>query len=356
MAKQEIGDLEEIRQKLEGWLASRIPNVEDFTLGELNFPEFSGESSVTLIMEANWQEAGRARHERFVLRMAPIISQVFETHDLKLQYQLMEVMNKEGIPAPSLVGYEPDSSLLGSDFYVMDFVDGIVPPDNPPMAFGSWVSELTTEERATMWHNGLTTMAKIHQIDIRQYDLPSLEESPADQSPLAHEITRYESMMKQGMREKADPIILEAWQYLKDNLPTDGPRRLVWGDSRPGNVIWKDLQPIAMIDWEIACIGDPLCDLTWWFWIDHCNSVGLGAEKMTGIPDYNDAYQEWHKLTGLPINNAAYFELFTIVRFAIIMERKLVHMLDLDPAVATHESHPVQFIQPLMDICKQTHK
>ena len=51
MAKQEIGDLEQIRQKLEGWLASRIPNVEDFTLGELNFPEFSGESSVTLIME-----------------------------------------------------------------------------------------------------------------------------------------------------------------------------------------------------------------------------------------------------------------------------------------------------------------
>ena len=55
MAKQEIGDLEQIRQKLEGWLVSRIPNVEDFKLGELNFPEFSGESSVTLIMEANWQ-------------------------------------------------------------------------------------------------------------------------------------------------------------------------------------------------------------------------------------------------------------------------------------------------------------
>lgn len=353
MAKQEIGDLEQIRQKLQGWLAPRIDGAEDFVLGELNFPEFSGESSVTLIMEANWSEAEKAHSERFVLRMAPIQSQVFETHDLKLQYQLMEVMHMEGIPAPNLVGYESDDNLLGSDFYVMNYVDGIVPPDNPPMAFGSWVSELSTEDRATMWHNGLTTMAKIHQIDIRQYDLPSLEESPSDQSPLTHEIARYESMMKQGMREKADPMILEAWQYIKDNLPATGPRTLVWGDSRPGNVIFKDLKPIAMIDWEIACIGDPLSDLTWWFWIDHCNSVGLGADKMTGIPDYAEAYQEWHELTGLPIDNVAYYELFTIVRFSIILERKYVHMLDLDPGVATHVSHPIQFLKPLMDICKQ---
>ena len=93
MAKQEIGDLEEIRQKLEGWLASRIPNVEDFTLGELNFPEFSGESSVTLIMEANWQEAGRARHERFVLRMAPIIFMIF----MSRKFEIADSLTWDGV-------------------------------------------------------------------------------------------------------------------------------------------------------------------------------------------------------------------------------------------------------------------
>ena len=353
MGKQDVGDLEIIRQKLESWLSQRLGEPDNFVLGELNFPEASGESSVTLIVEASWLEAGESKQEKFVLRMAPKDSQVFESHDLKMQYDLMEIMLKEGIPAPEMVGYEASDSLLGSDFYIMRFVDGLIPPDNPPMAFGSWVSELSTEQRAEMWHNGLVTMANIHKIDICKYNLSSLLESAADESPMAHEFKRYDGMMAQGMRPNADPIITEAWQYLKDNMPKDGTRGLVWGDSRPGNVIWKDLKPIAMIDWEIASIGDPLSDLAWWFWIDHCNSVGLGAEKMTGLPEFSDAFQEWHKLTGLPIDDIAYYELFVLVRFAIIMERKLVHMIPVDPNFAEMESHPVQFIQPLMDICKQ---
>jgi aminoglycoside phosphotransferase (APT) family kinase protein len=203
-----------------------------------------------------------------------------------------------------------------------------------------------------MWKNGLETMAKIHQIDIDKYDFPNLPRSAANEPPAAYEIARYEGMLELGMRPNADPIILEAWDYLKKNMPATGSRRLCWGDSRPGNVIWKDLVPVAMIDWEIAGIGDPLTDLAWWFWVDHCNSVGLGAEKMTGVPDYNEAYEHWHKITGLPIDDIAYYELFVLVRFSIIMERKLVHMVADDPNFAEMESHPVKFIKPLMDICK----
>lgn len=354
MGKQDVGDLEIIRQKLEAWLSQRLGQLDNFVLGELNFPEASGESSVTLIVTANWLADGKPCSEQFVLRMAPKTSQVFVSHDLKLQYDLMEIMAKEGVPAPELIGYEADHSLMGSsDFYVMRFVDGVIPPDNPPMAFGSWVSELTSEQRATMWSNGLTTIANIHKIDISQYDLPSLPRSAANEPPSAYEIDRYEGMIAEGMRDNADPIILQAWQFVKEHIPKDGPRVLCWGDSRPGNVIWKDLAPVAMIDWEIAGIGDPLSDLAWWFWVDHCNCVGLGVEKMTGVPDYDDAYQQWHELTGLPIDNIAYFELSVIVRFSIIMERKLVHMMLEDPNFGTMASHPVQFIQPLLDKCKQ---
>lgn len=352
MGKQDVGDLEIIRQNLEMWLSKKLDSPVDFTLGELNFPEASGESSVTLIFTAYWQESGAKIEKQFVMRMAPRESQVFVSHDLYLQYGLMEIMHEEGIPAPELVGYEKDSTMMGSDFYIMHFVDGLIPPDNPPMCWGSWVSELTSEERATMWNNGLDTMAKIHKIDIAKYDFPNLPRSKANEAPAAYEIARYEDMMKEGMRPNADPIITEAWGYLKDNMPAEGPRRLCWGDSRPGNVIWKDLAPIAMIDWEIAGIGDPLTDLAWWFWIDYCNSVGIGGEKMTGIPEFSDGYQRWHEITGLPIDNIAYYELFVLVRFAIIMERKLVHMIPDDPNFADMESHPVKFIKQQMEICK----
>lgn len=117
-------------------------------------------------------------------------------------------------------------------------------------------------------------------------------------------------------------------------------------------MIWRDLKPVAVIDWEMASIGDPQMDLAWWFWIDHCNSVGLGTEKMSGLPEFSDAYQQWHEITGLPIDDIAYYELFCVVRFAIIMERKLLAAQKVAPDFATMESHPVKFIEPLMKACQ----
>ncbi len=352
MAKQDIGDLELIRQKLERWMCEKLGGLDDFVLGELNFPEASGESSVTLIVQASWSESGSKCAKKFVIRMAPAESQVFEEHDLYLQYRLMEVMAEEGVPAPKLMGYEPSSDLVGSDFYIMEFIDGQIPPDNPPMAFGSWVSELTADQRKTMWGNGLKTLAKIHSIDMTKYDVPGLPRSADNEPSIAHELRKFDGIIVQGMRDNADPMILQAWQFLKENVPSTGDRGLCWGDSRPGNVIWGDLAPIAIIDWEMASIGDRQMDLAWWFWVDHCNAVGLGAEKLTGIPEFSDAYQQWHEITGLSIDNIAYYELFCVVRFAIVMERKLVFMTQQDPNYGEMVSHPVQFIEPLMDICK----
>lgn len=349
MAKQEIGDLESIRQQLEAWMSKQLDGTQQLILGELIFPEASGESSITLIVEANWTAQGKAESGKFVLRMAPLQSQVFESHDLRMQYTMMQLMRDCDIPAPEMVGYEPDSSLIGSDFYVMKFIAGQIPPDNPPMAFGSWVTELSAEQRAQMWNNGFQTLAKIHQIDIEQYDLSMLPGSAVEDSPVLHEVKKFDSMLALGLRDNADPIIEKAWNILKDNMPASGVRRLCWGDSRVGNIIWDGIEPAAVIDWEMASMGDPLMDIAWWFWVDHCNSVGLGTEKMTGLPEFNDAYRQWHDLTGLPIDNVVYYELFCVVRFAIIMERKFIHLTLQDPNFADLPNHAVQFIQPLMD-------
>ncbi|MEZ4356737.1 MAG: phosphotransferase [Myxococcota bacterium] len=87
----------------------------------LEFPQASGESSVTLLLDARWPDGAA---ERYVLRMVPPRSEVFDRHDLRMQFEMMQVMQREGVPAPPLVGYEPDASLLGSDFYVMGFCEG----------------------------------------------------------------------------------------------------------------------------------------------------------------------------------------------------------------------------------------
>jgi len=345
MGKQDVGDLEVIRQNLEAWLCQQLDKGDDFNIGELNFPEASGESSVTLLFDANW----KGGQDKFVLRMAPRQSEVFESHDLKLQYDIMGIVAEHGIPVPGLVGYEANADLLGSDFYVMNFCEGLIPPDQPPMAFGSWVSELSSKERSTMWNNGLLTLSQIHQIPIENYDLPSLPRAAVDEAPAAHEMRMYQRLVEQGLRESADPILEDAWQLLQQTLPQNGPRKLCWGDSRPGNIIYQNLKPVAVVDWELASIGDPLSDLAWYFWIDYTNSVGLGVDKMSGIPTFSDAYQQWSTATGLPIENIAWYELFVMWRFAVIMEKKMMAMMKVDANFTDFPNHGAGMLAPLME-------
>ncbi|MCB1688346.1 MAG: phosphotransferase family protein [Halioglobus sp.] len=322
MAKHDLGDMEQIRSKLEGWLRINLADAENLKLGDLKFPEESGESSVTLIMKAqnNGAELG------LICRMVPPQSAVFAEHDLRLQYKMMKIAGDNGVPVPPLLGMEEDASLLGSEFYIMGLVDGQVPTDNPPYAFGSWVTELSDGERSTMWKNGVATLAKIHQINLDDYDVRGVPVSPEGQSPVQHEIDKFNAMFSDEIRDRMPPVVAQAMQYINENAPASGVKRLCWGDSRPGNIIWKDLAPVAVIDWEMASISDPMLDVSWWYWIDYCLSVGLGLQRLGGLPSREDIYAQWHAITGLPLEHADYYDLFNITRFAVILEKKYVAM------------------------------
>lgn len=322
MAEHDLGDIEAIRVNLQGWMREHLPDAAELTLGELKFPQESGESSVTLILDAD----NGGTNERYICRMKPRTSEVFDVHDLLMQYQMMEVVRDNDIPVPPLLGYEADESMLGSDFYLMGFVDGQIPTDNPPWAFGSWVTELSDEQRATQWRNGLETLASIHSIDPGQYDLPRLPRSAPHQAPSQQELDKFNAMVTEEERARLAEPVLQALDYLNANLPAQGPRRLCWGDARPGNIIWQDLRPNAVIDWEMASVADPLQEVAWWYWIDYINCVGLGAERPGGLPELQDIYDQWQALTGLPTDHAAYFDLFAVVRYAIILERKFLAM------------------------------
>ena len=346
MGEQDIGDLEEIRRTVEGWMQRRMANRPGLRISQLNFPTASGESSVTLIFDATWPDGA---DEKFVLRMAPPTSQVFEQHDLVMQYQMMELMHLEGIPAPPLLGYEPDASFVGSDFYIMGFCEGRIPPDNPPMAITGWVKdELGAEERATMWRGGLETLARIHQIDITKHDLSRLPRAKAGERVVAQELRTFDSMFKPELRESVDSVLLEGWEYLMASPPESEAPGLCWGDSRPGNVIFRDLQPVAIIDWEMANISDPLTDLAWWVWIDKCNSEGLGVERLSGLPAPAEVYDLWHGLTGRSIRNIAWFELFAVVRYAVILELKFLAMRAANPDMGIPPNFAAVFIPDLM--------
>ena len=346
MAEQDIGDLDEIRSGIEGWLRNRWPDRKDLEVADLAFPKASGESSVTLILDTEWAGGG---HEKLVFRMAPPASQVFEKHDLLMQFQMMTILAEEGLPAPPLVGYEADQSVVGSDFYVMGFCEGQIPPDNPPFHMAGWVKEdLSAADRETMWRNGLDVVAAIHRIDLEGHDFSRLPRAAAGEKILAQEIRTFDSLFKPSLRATADPLILEGWELLQATIPTGAEPAFCWGDSRVGNVVFRDLAPVAILDWEMANISDPRTDLAWWIWIDRCNSEGLGVERLPGLPQPEDVYRRWSELTGRSVDGIAWFELFAVVRYAIILELKFVAMREAHPEIGEIGNFTVQFLPDLM--------
>jgi len=357
LGEQDIGDLETIRVAVEEWLRAALPDRSDLRIADLAFPKASGESSVTLILDATSREAGA---EKFVFRMAPPSSQVFEKHDLLMQFQMMTLMADHGLPAPRLIGYEPDASIVGSDFYIMEFCEGQIPSDNPPFHATGWLKdEVSAADRATMWQRGLEVVAAIHSIDLKglaaeeggdtdRVDLGRLPRAAEGEKLLAQEIRTYGSMFKPERRKGADPLIAEAWELLEATVPEDGRPALCWGDSRVGNVIFRDLSPVAILDWEMANISDPRTDLAWWIWIDRCNSEGLGFERLAGLPKPEDVYREWQTLTGRSIEGIAWFELFAVVRYAIILDLKFIAFRAADPELGEISNFVVPFIPALM--------
>jgi len=345
MGAQDVGDLERIRVGIERWIAARLPDRRGLAIPSLDFPKASGESSVTLILEARSESHGA---ERFVLRMAPPVSQVFDRHDLKMQFDMMSVMAKEKLPAPPLVGYEPDASVLGSDFYVMGFRPGRIPPDNPPMMIAGWLKDETTPaQRETMWTSGVDVLARIHQIDLAKHDFSRLPRAGRGEGLMAQEIRTFDTMFKPEIREVADPKILEGWAFLQKTAPNDAAPAFCWGDSRVGNIIFEHDVPAAILDWEMANVSDPRADLAWFIWIDRCNSEGLGAQRLPGIPAPADLYARWSARTGRSIAGIEWFELFAVVRYAIVLERKFAFMRETNPGVVI-PNFPASFIPALM--------
>ncbi len=350
MGAQDVGDLEKIRTGIEKWLAARLPDRRGLAIPSLDFPKASGESSVTLILDATSEGVGgqTVASERFVLRMAPPVSQVFDHHDLKMQFDMMTIMTKEKIPAPPLVGYEPDPSVLGSDFYVMGFRSGRIPPDNPPMMITGWLKDETTaEQRTKMWTSGADVLARIHQIDVREHDFSRLPCAAKGEPVLAQELRTFDTMFKPEIRKVADPRILEGWEFLRETAPNDGKPGFCWGDSRVGNIIFEEHVPIAVLDWEMANLSDPRTDLAWFIWIDRCNSEGLGAARLPGIPSPASLYERWSERTGRSIRGIEWFELFAVVRYAIILERKFEFMREQNPTLVV-PNFPANFIPELM--------
>lgn len=316
-------DHDALRARLVPWLADRLGTAP--TLTAFTVPETSGFSSETLLFDATWTEAGAARTARWVVRMAPAETDdpVFPTYDLGLQHRCLTlVRTATDVPVPAAPWLEPDPSVLGAPFFVMERVDGIAPPDMPPYTFGSWITEATDAERARLEHATLSVLARLHAIDLPEADARALARPAWGRTPLEQHLGHqrwYYDWCRGDMRV---PVIERAWEWIDAHRPADdGETRLNWGDARIGNVLYRDFEPVAVLDWEMAALGAPEVDLGWMlvmhrFFDDLARDLGLPG--VPGFFERDRAVRTYEELAGRPARDLPFYEVFAALRWAII--------------------------------------
>jgi len=194
------------------------------------------------------------RVEHLVLRRDPAGRTIQGSR--RQEFLILRAAAAAGVPVPAVRFCEDDASILGSPFFVMEFVAG------ETLARRLLRDAEYAPARAALPEQLATALARIHAMDARDPALGFLPMPPAETSPAAAELARWEDIYRAATPDP-HPAIELALRWLVPRVPAAAERRIVHGDFRIGNVIFGPEGLRAVIDWELPHVGDPMEDIGW---------------------------------------------------------------------------------------------
>jgi aminoglycoside phosphotransferase (APT) family kinase protein len=323
MAVPDQRDPELTREILTRWLTDRLVDAAEVAVPHLETPTTSGFSAETLLFDAEWTAGTKRMSESLVAKVAPAHYQVFpDPLPYEHQYRLLKILEEHtDIPVPPIRWFEPDVALLGAPFFVIGRIDGDVPTDMPPYHSGGWVTEATPVVRERMWWSGLEVLARLHRLDPDTLGIGFLDRPEYGKTGLDQRLGYYTQYMSWAYHGP-QPTAARALEWLRTNRPDEpDPPVLLWGDARIGNIIFRDAEPQAVLDWENATLGAPEEDLAWYMYLDRHHSEGINVDRLPGFPSYTDTIARYENLLGRPMRHMAYYEVLSGFKFAVIMAR-----------------------------------
>ncbi len=321
--------LDALAAGLATWLAGQLGTADPPTLTHVRMPEFGGLSSTSVLFDADWTTQGSRQHASLVARMAPEPSAVpvFPSYDLPGQYAVIEqVAARCDVPLPRLRWNAPDGGPLGTAFFLMDQVDGQVPLDNPPYVFTGWLLEAAPQDRARLQRATVKILAELHSIPDPRSAFPSLCPPPGVSALRWHVDRQHRyyrwALAGDGLRI---PVIERTLAWLEEHWPADpGPDVLSWGDARIGNVIYRDFEPVAVLDWEMAALGPRELDVGWLLFMHRFFQDIAEFLGAAGLPDLlrrSEVEASYAELTGYRARDLDFYLVYAALRHAIIMAR-----------------------------------
>ncbi len=265
--------------------------------------------------------------DAFVIRMEPRDRQIFLAPDIVREFRIAEGLAQAGVRTAPLLAAETDAGILGAPFMVMGEVEGRAPLGRPSMHVAGLLTELSPTERRQLADAAIDSLASVHAAQWRDTHTFLADELGATRGLdryLDH-LSRWYDWSVQG---RAFPVTDAALAYLKTARASlaDTTDVLLWGDARPGNILFgPDQSAAALLDWEAALIGPRGLDLGYWLMMDRFHAEAIGVARLSGWPSETETVARYRASAGAEVPDLDYF----LVMGAFFMATTMIRAADL---------------------------
>jgi aminoglycoside phosphotransferase (APT) family kinase protein len=292
-------------------------HVDGYT-GELQVCQFKGGQSNPTYWLAD-------RERQYALRKKPPGKLLQSAHAVDREYRVMRALSGTDVPAATMYALCEDDSVIGTSFFVMEYVHGRI-------FWNVQLPELDSGERKAVYDELSRVLAAIHSVDL---DAVGLVDYGRPDAYVARQVNRWTKQYLASRTAEVEPMnTLIEW--LPAHIPDDEATALVHGDYRLDNLIFHPTEPrvLAVIDWELSTLGHPLSDLAYTCMLYDVmlpkigGLAGVDFEK-SGIPteaEFVSRYCERVGREGVP--DLHYYKAFSLFRLAAIAQGVYKRSLD----------------------------
>jgi aminoglycoside phosphotransferase (APT) family kinase protein len=283
-------------------------------------------------------------------------------HDVLREYRVLKALQDTSVPIPRVYASCDDVSFIGAPFYLMEYMggkvirSGLVPSNEPSFAD-------TPAKRRAVSEGMIDLLIALQSVNWREV---GLEGFGRPDGYIERQLRRWtDQFLRTTQLTRPLPIMEKVREWLDSHMPQNQTATIVHGDFKLDNVMWQvsgeGAQAIALFDWEMSTIGDPLADLGWMltYWCDPTDSemrraVVSSMDWDSGYYRRDDMAVRYEQKFARPMRDFTFYQVFSLYKLAIILEGSYSRFLSGqadDPLFATYDQRVPNIAEVAWSLC-----
>jgi aminoglycoside phosphotransferase (APT) family kinase protein len=296
-------------EKLRVYLRQQLPGFDN----ELTIQQFpGGYSNLTFLVKSGEKE--------YVLRKPPFGANIKSAHDMGREFRVLSALKPVYGPVPSPLLFCDDEQVIGSSFYIMERVSGIILRNKKPEGI-----DLTPATMRSISESAVDNLAELHAIDLYNTGLIKMGK------PEGYIARQVEGWIKRYFIAETDTVedMNTTAEWMQGNIPVDGSPAFIHNDYKYDNLVLDPdqlQQIIAVLDWEMATVGSPLMDLgtTLAYWAESADSIVLKPFNLTWLPgnlNREEVVQRYAAKRGIEDPDMLFYFVYGSFKIGVIVQQ-----------------------------------